>query len=34
MAEAVKVALIRDPEFLAWLEQHADALAALRRLTR
>jgi 3-dehydroquinate synthase len=28
MAEAVKVALIRDPEFLAWLEAHADALAA------
>jgi 3-dehydroquinate synthase len=28
MAEAVKVALIRDPEFLGWLEAHADALAA------
>ena len=27
MAEAVKVALIRDPEFLAWLEAHAAALA-------
>ena len=28
MAEAVKVALIRDPEFLTWLEANADALAA------
>jgi 3-dehydroquinate synthase len=27
MAEAVKVALIRDAEFLAWLEAEADALA-------
>jgi 3-dehydroquinate synthase len=27
MAEAVKVALIRDPEFFAWIEQQADALA-------
>lgn len=27
-AEAVKVALIRDPIFLAWLERHAAALAA------
>ena len=27
-AEAVKVALIRDPEFLNWIESHADALAA------
>jgi 3-dehydroquinate synthase len=27
MAEAVKVALIRDPEFFAWLEANADALA-------
>ncbi len=27
MAEAVKVALIRDPEFYDWLEQNADALA-------
>ncbi|WP_088348872.1 MULTISPECIES: 3-dehydroquinate synthase [Rhodomicrobium] len=28
MAEAVKVALIRDPAFFLWLERHADALAA------
>jgi 3-dehydroquinate synthase len=28
MAEAVKVALVRDPEFFAWIEAHADALAA------
>ena len=28
MAEAVKVALIRDAAFFAWLEEHADALAA------
>jgi 3-dehydroquinate synthase len=28
MAEAVKVALIRDREFFAWLESRADALAA------
>jgi len=28
MAEAVKVALIRDAEFFTWLEQHATALAA------
>lgn len=27
MAEAVKVALIRDPEFYVWLEHNADALA-------
>ncbi len=27
MAEAVKVALIRDATFFAWLEEHADALA-------
>ncbi len=27
MAEAVKVALIRDPEFYDWLEHNADALA-------
>ncbi|HEY3494922.1 MAG TPA: 3-dehydroquinate synthase [Polyangiaceae bacterium] len=27
MAEAVKVALIRDPEFFAWLEAHAPALS-------
>ena len=30
MAEAVKVALIRDAAFFDWLEAHADALAALR----
>ncbi|MCW5807021.1 MAG: 3-dehydroquinate synthase [Deltaproteobacteria bacterium] len=28
MAEAVKVALVRDPEFFAWLEDSAGALAA------
>lgn len=28
MAEAVKVALVRDAEFFAWNERHADALAA------
>jgi 3-dehydroquinate synthase len=28
MAEAVKVALIRDADFFAWLTAHADALAA------
>ena len=28
MAEAVKVALIRDPDFFRWLERSADALAA------
>lgn len=28
MAEAVKVAVIRDGGFFAWLEEHADALAA------
>jgi 3-dehydroquinate synthase len=28
MAEAVKVALIRDPDFFAWLERNSDALAA------
>lgn len=27
MAEAVKVALIRDPVFFGWLEEHADDLA-------
>ena len=27
MAEAVKVALIRDPEFFHWLERNCDALA-------
>jgi 3-dehydroquinate synthase len=27
MAEAVKVALIRDPDFFEWLEGHAEALA-------
>jgi 3-dehydroquinate synthase len=27
MAEAVKVALIRDPSFFEWIEAHADALA-------
>ena len=31
MAEAVKVALIRDPEFFAWLVEHAGALAAFER---
>ena len=30
MAEAVKVALIRDSEFYLWLEQHADDLALFR----
>jgi 3-dehydroquinate synthase len=30
MAEAVKVALIRDAVFFAWLEEHADALAAFQ----
>ena len=30
IAEAVKVALIRDGVFFAWLEQHADELAAFR----
>ena len=30
MAEAVKVALIRDAAFLDWLEREADALAAFR----
>ena len=28
MAEAVKVALIRDPRFFRWLDEHADALVA------
>ena len=28
MAEAVKVALVRDPAFFAWLVDHGDALAA------
>jgi 3-dehydroquinate synthase len=28
MAEAIKVALIRDAAFFAWLQQHADELAA------
>ena len=27
LAEAVKVALIKDPAFFEWMEQHADALA-------
>ncbi len=31
MAEAVKVALIRDPDFFAWLERHADDLAVFAR---
>ena len=31
MAEAVKVALIRDAEFFAWLERHADRLALFER---
>jgi 3-dehydroquinate synthase len=30
-AEAVKVSLLRDPAFFAWLEAEADALAALDR---
>ncbi len=30
MAEAVKVALIRDGEFFRWLERHADDLATFR----
>jgi 3-dehydroquinate synthase len=30
-AEAVKVSLLRDPAFFAWLETEADALAALDR---
>ena len=39
MAEAVKVALVRDPEFFVWIEQHARALAdgdaqALERLVQ
>ena len=31
MAEAVKVALIRDRTFFLWLERHADALAAFEQ---
>ncbi len=31
MAEAVKVALIRDGAFFAWLERHGDALAIFER---
>lgn len=31
MAEAVKVALIRDAAFFAWLERHADQLALFER---
>jgi 3-dehydroquinate synthase len=31
MAEAVKVALIRDGEFFRWLERHADDLVVFRR---
>ncbi len=31
MAEAVKVALIRDADFYAWLEHHADELALFER---
>jgi 3-dehydroquinate synthase len=33
MAEAVKVALIRDADFFAWLERHAEDLATFRRPT-
>jgi 3-dehydroquinate synthase len=31
MAEAVKVALIRDAQFFTWLERHIDALAVFER---
>lgn len=31
MAEAVKVALIRDGEFFAWIERHSDDLATFER---
>src|SRR5690606_1083383 len=31
MAEAVKVALIRDAEFFEWLERHADDLVVFER---
>src|SRR5690606_38845412 len=31
MAEAVKVALIRDAAFFAWLEQHSEHLATFER---
>ena len=31
MAEAVKVALIRDKEFFAWLERHAEDLVTFQR---
>jgi len=31
MAEAVKVALIRDREFFAWIERHSDDLATFER---
>lgn len=31
MAEAVKVALIRDGEFFAWIERHSDNLATFER---
>ena len=31
MAEAVKVALIRDADFFTWLEQHMDELATFQR---
>ncbi|HEY2573735.1 MAG TPA: 3-dehydroquinate synthase [Verrucomicrobiaceae bacterium] len=31
LIEAIKVSLIRDGAFFAWLEQHADDLAALQR---
>ena len=31
MAEAVKVALIRDADFFTWIERHADDLAVFRR---
>lgn len=31
MAEAVKVALIRDAEFFAWIERHMDELATFER---
>ena len=34
MAEAVKVALIRDPEFFAWLEAHAERARVRARRRR
>lgn len=33
IAEAIKVALIRDPEFYKWLEKHADDLATFQPAT-